>query len=158
MSQLDNRRALLDLAIQLERGEALSDEQSRFLAAAFYRIGRGENANKVLGLEFGRGERASAAIDRMRMSMILHWVACRVRPDPKSNDKAMSIENACELAVETIVPVAKATYPGADDRQYDAEYILRCWSEYAHMRSTERGWFDPDFPYSALPTSVKDAK
>lgn len=160
MSQLDHRRALLDLAYQLDRGEALSDEQRRFLAVVFYRIGRGEDANKVLGLEFGRGERLSDAIARMRMSMILHWVACRVKPDPSSDEKAMSIEKACALAVDTIVPMAKAVYPGADRRHYDAEYILHCWGkpEYAHMRSTERGWFDPDFPYSALPASVKDAK
>ncbi len=83
------------------------------------------------------------------MSLILHWVAGAIQPDPASHRRAMSIEAACELAVTTIVPVAKATFPGADNRQYDVEYIMRCWAEpdYAHMRSPDRGWLDTDYPY-----------
>lgn len=160
MSHLDHQRILLDLALQLGRGEPLSEEQQRFLAIAFYRIGTGENANKVLSVSIKRGERLSAVIARRRMSMILHWVAGAVQPDPGASNKPMSVEAACALAVTTIVPVAKAAFPGADNHQYEADYIFRCWSDpaYAHMRSLDRGWFDPDFPYYAAPGNDEDLK
>lgn len=160
MNHLDHQRILLDLGLQLDRGEPLSEEQQRFLSMAFYRIGTGEDANKVLSVRPRRGERLSAVIARRRMSMILHWVAGAVQPNPGASDKPLSVEAACALAITTIVPVAKTAFPGADDRQYDADYIFRCWSDpaYSHMRSPDRSWFDPDFPYYPAPESQEDPK
>lgn len=160
MNHLDHQRILRDLGLQLDRDEPLSEEQQRFLAIVFYRIGTGEDANKVLNVRPHRGERLSAVIARRRMSMILHWVADAIQPDPGASDKAMSVQAACELAVEMIVPVAKTAFPGVDDRKYEAEYIFRCWSDsaYAHMRSPDRGWFDPDFPYYPAPETQEDPK
>ena len=159
MDKYDHMRMLLELAYQLDRNEELSIEERKYLAFALARIGKGEDANKVLNLKLARGEKESDAIAGRRMSMILHWVACAVIPDEDLEFKGMSIEKACELACETIVPIAKNFYPGADKTKYDAEYIKRSWSEpaNAHMRSPERGWFDPDFPYYQLP-QVKDTK
>jgi hypothetical protein len=160
MSHLDNQRRLLSLAAQLESDAALSEDQRRLLASALHRIGAGEDANEVLGVSLKRGQKLSDAIAKQRMSLILHWVAGAVQPDPESGGKSMSIEAACELAVETIVPVAKAAFPGADNRRYDVDYIMRCWSEpaYAHMRSPYRGWFDSDYPYRAGPPRAQDPR
>ena len=159
MSPEDQRRALLDLAYQLDGGADLADSHRQFLALALYRIATGEDANKVLSVRPTRGQKLTDAVDRRRMSLILHWVACAMHPDPNTGEKAMTLAEACEAAMNAIVPHAKVKFPGADNRKYDAEYIQRCSSEsmYAHMRSPERGWFDPDFPYYTLP-EVKDLK
>ncbi len=157
MNHLDHQRIMLDLAYQLDRNELLLPEQIRFLAIALYRIGTGEDANKVLQVTPKPGQKLKDITARRRLSVILHWIACSVNPDPGSEEKAMSVEAACELATQTIVPAAKKMYPGADDHQYEVEYLLRCWSapEYAHLQSCERGWFDPDYPYY-FPPGVKD--
>lgn len=149
MNHLDHRRALGDLACQVARGDPLTDDQRDYLALVLFRISTGEDANVVLQVTPTQGVSDSDAIARRRMSLILHWVACAVNPDPNSTKKAMSIETACGLATNTIVPLAKAMFPGADGVAYDSEYIQRCWGkrEYAHMRSSERGLFDPDYPY-----------
>lgn len=129
----------------------------QFLSIAFYRISTGEDANKVFQVKLKPGQKLSDVTARRRLSVILHWIACAIDPDPDSKEKSTSVESACELAVQTIVPAAKRMYPGADDNNYEAEYLLRCWHapEYAHLRSTERGWFDPDYPYYFSP-DVKD--
>ncbi len=153
MNNLDHRRVLLDLAFQLDRNEPLSPEQIRFLSIVFYRISSGEDANKVLQVKPRPGQKLKDVTARRRLSVILHWIACAVNPDPESQEKATSVEAACELAMQTIVPAAKKMYPGADDHNYEAEYLQRCWHapEYAHLQSCERGWFDPDYPYYFLP-------
>lgn len=149
MSPLDHKRAMLDLAYQLSSNQPLSPELISFLSIIFYRIGTGEDANKVLSVKLGPGKKLKDVIARRRLSFILHLIACAVKPDPESTEKAMSIEAACEWANQEIVPKAKKMFPGGDDNEYDAEYLLRCWTapEYEHLRSCERNWFDPDFPY-----------
>lgn len=152
MNHEDHKRVLLSLAHQIDSGKELADSQRQYLAISIYRIATGEDANKVLGVKGTKGKKLSDVIGRRRMSMILHWVAGAMNPDPGTDEKAMTLSEACIAAMETVVPMAKATFPGAENREYDADYIARCWSEpaYVHMRSTERGWFDPDFPYYRL--------
>jgi hypothetical protein len=159
MSHEDHKRALLALAYQIGSGEDLTRDQQEYLAIVFYRIATGEDANAVLDVRPTRGQKLSDVIARRRMSLILHWVAGAMRPDPNTDEQAMTLSEACVAAMDTIVPRAKKAFPGADNREYDAEYLARCWSDpaYAHMRSHGRGWFDQDFPYYELP-DVKDPK
>ena len=159
MSHEDQIRVLFDLSRQLASGDSLTESQQQYLSTAFYKIASGEDANKVLGTRPNRGESLSALIARRRMSLILHWVAGAINPDPSTSERAMTVSEACAAAMTTIVPLAKEMFPGAENRIYDAEYIERCWSEpaYKHMRSTERGWFDQDYPFYELP-QVKDLK
>lgn len=150
MSFLDKRRALNELSKQLFRGEMLSEEQSQYLGMIFWRIANGEDANAVLEVRPKRGQTNPKVIARQRMSLILHWVAGAMHPDPNDSTKCpLTVEQACELAMDTIVPIAKKAFPGADECTYDVEYLVRCWSEkgYKHMRLTERGFYDDDFPY-----------
>jgi hypothetical protein len=150
MSHLDQRRILNALSLQLFQEEPLSQGQMRYLAAVFYRIANGEDANNVLEVSPRRGQKTSDAIAKKRISLILHWIAVAIAPDSESKEKPLTIVEACELAMEHIVPVAKRMYPGADDCKYDVEYLARCWSEpaYQHMRSPDRSFFDSDFPYA----------
>ena len=140
---------MLALSMQLFRGEPLSQDQTQYLAFVLWRIANGEDANAVLEVRLKRGQRDSDAVAKQRISMILHWVAGAIEPDPRSNQKPLTLEQACTLAVNTIVPLAKSFFPGADNCTYDVEYLLRCWSEpaYQHMRSLDRVFFDNDFPY-----------
>jgi len=159
VNRYDQMRALRGLAQQLDSGEELSAEQRNFLGLALYRIGTGEDANVAFNVQGGRGLKLSDVIARRRMSVILHWVACAVDADSEPGEAAMSIEAACVEAVDSIVPVAKEAFPGADHCVYDVDYIRQCWTDpkYAHLRSPMRGWYDPDFPYAALPV-VKGSK
>ena len=149
MSHLDKRRVLDALAAQLLRCEPISQEQSRYLGVAFWRIANGEDANNVLGVRPKKGQRQTGAVARQRMSLILHWIAGAIQPDPTGCERPLTIEQACELAMDSIVPAAKNAFPGADDCVYDAEYLMRCWSEREnkHMRSSGRKFNDDDFPY-----------
>ena len=149
MSHLNKRRVLDTLESQLLRGELLSPEQSQYLGVALWRIANGEDANAVLEVRLKKGQRQTAAIARQRMSLILHWVAVAMEPDPTGCTSPLTVVQACELAVDSIVPIAKKTFPGVDDSTYDVEYLVRCWSEplYQHMRSIDRQFYDDDFPY-----------
>mgnify|MGYP000547123639 CR=1 FL=1 len=65
MSPEDNKRSLLDFAFQLHRNEPMSDSQRDFLSIVLYRIATGEDANKVLGTEGGRGEGGERLLGRV---------------------------------------------------------------------------------------------
>jgi len=150
MSKRDQLRIFNLLSKQITDGDPLSDSQLSYLAEVFSRISQGENANEVLGLSRQRGQKDADEIARQRMSMILHWIACAVHPDPAADgEKAMSIEEACVSAQTTIVPAAKHAFPGDDGKTYNVEYLIRCWGEprYKHLRSTRRGTYDADYPY-----------
>ncbi len=149
MSHLDKRRIIGALSRQIFNGEQLSPEQSQYLGSALERIANGEDANAVLEVRPKRGQRNTGAITRRRTSLIMHWIAGLREPDPTDGGSIPSVEEACILAIDTIVPVAKKIFPGADDCNYDVEYLMRCWSEpdYQHMRSSVRQFYDDDFPY-----------
>jgi len=149
VSPHDRRRALLAMAYRLREGKAPSKTERQYLADALSQIAYGEDANKALGVKLRRGEKSKDAVARRRISMILHWVAAAVEPDPVTGRK-LSVERACERAVSTIVPAAKRAFPGADGKNYEVEYLLRCWKnpKYRHMRSVTRKYLDPDSPYS----------
>jgi hypothetical protein len=149
MSHLDKRRVLDALSVQLLRGETLSPEQSQYLGVALWRIANGEDANAVLEVRPKQGHRQTGAIARQRMSLILHWVAAALESDPTGSDRPLSVEQACQLAVDSIVPAAKQAFPGGDSCTYDFDYIMRCWSDPSneHMRSPSRKFYDDDFPY-----------
>lgn len=149
MSYKDNQRILCALSAQLLGEESLSPEQSQYLGLTLHRISQGEDANHVLGVRPKKGQKTADALARQRMSFILHWIAGQVAADPDGDTKPISIEKACELAVDSIVPLAKRAFPGADNRNYSADYLARCWSapENKHMRSPNRGFYDRDYPY-----------
>jgi hypothetical protein len=147
MSHLDNRRILGALGYRVLKREKLSEEEASYLGIVLGRIARGEDANQVLGVRPAKGRTDAGAVARKRLSWILSWIAAKTEPD--ANGRKMSIEDACASAVNSVVPVAKQMFPGADSRAYDADYLMRCWSEpkYKHMRTSKRSFYDEDFPY-----------
>lgn len=51
VSPTEQRKLFRSVAAQLRRGESLSEDQTRYLAEAFDRIGSGESADKALQLK-----------------------------------------------------------------------------------------------------------
>ena len=148
MSYLDNRRMLDKLSLAIYQGNELPEERE-YLVIALFRIATGEDANEVLGVKPTTGRSERDAIAKQRISFILHWVRSYMDANPASDEKRITLEEACIEAEKMIVPVAKKRYPGADMTQYTAEYIQRCHTSprYKHMRSEIRRWTDDDFPY-----------
>jgi hypothetical protein len=71
------------LALRLKAGDELGTNDREFLAVALSRIGDGEDANLVLGVKAGAGERRTpreaAKSDRIRFA--LSWVAAITTPE-----------------------------------------------------------------------------
>jgi hypothetical protein len=149
MSHEDQRRALLDLAYQLDCKEPLSDAQQAYLATVFYRIGSGEDANVVLQTRLMKGQKISDIDARKKMSFILHWIAGAIAEDDNANIPPISLEAALQKASTDVVPLANKIFGNVDQHAYDVDYLRTCWksSKYAHIKSPDRGYFDSDNPY-----------
>jgi hypothetical protein len=143
----DHRRIYLQLAEDI-RLDQLSQDQKTLLSVVFYQIGKGGDANAVLGLNLKKGQKRSDGDARQRLSLVMHYIACLLDEPKVKGGRKMSVQAACEKAMATIVPASKALYPSAKGPAYDADYLIRCWHapEYAHMRSTNRSLYDADAP------------
>lgn len=146
VSPTEQRKLFRSVAAQLRRGESLSEDQTRYLAEAFDRIGRGESADKALQLKRGRGQRLYAEQRRRTMSLVFAQVAHYMAPtDGWPPGEGLNLQ----AAMEKVVPLARGLFATSDDPDtYSVEYLLKCWHDpsYAHMRTTLRSPFDPDSP------------
>lgn len=152
MRPTDHRRIFLKLAEEIA-SDRLSPAQKQYLTVVFQRIGRGEDPRVVLGVKLERGQKQNDDSARQRLSFILHWIAGLLDGNTINGKRKMSVETACEKAMDSVVPVSKKLFPGAGGRIYDAQYLSRCWyaSEYAHMQSVTRSVYDASSPYERLP-------
>jgi hypothetical protein len=112
-------------------------------------MANGEDAAIVFGLKYQGGQSKRDAEVRQKWSLILQWIAGATEPGPGS----ITLEQAFASAV----PVAQRLFQNQKGKQYDADYIRQRWynPDYAHMRSVERGIFDPDSPYEIPPSNTK---
>jgi hypothetical protein len=131
VNPLDQRKRLRVLAKQLGKGVPLTCAQAAFLANAFALIADGEDANKILGVKFSRGNNPTQAATRQKMSGALHWVACAI---DKELGYGYTLEKACEEAVRLF------------ELDYDLEYVKKKWNKYKHMQSCFRAVYEPDSP------------
>jgi hypothetical protein len=158
MRPSDYRRIYLKLADDIP-SKRLSKTQKLWLSTVFHRIGRGEDANSVLGLSLKRGQKRSDGAARQRLSLVMQYIACLLDEPKVKGRRTMSLQAACEKAMVTIVPASKALYPSTKGPTYDAEYLSRCWyaPEYAHMRSETRSLYDADAPDALVLPTQKNA-
>jgi len=151
MSHLDNKRILLELSDRTRRPEQLSKEESMFLASALQSIANGEDANNVFEIRPKRGQSDADALARQKLSFIMHWIACAIKPinDPISPGLGLSVEKACEEAFATVVPVADNMFGNSKKAVYDADYLKKCWYQHdkKHMQDINRNSYHPDYPY-----------
>lgn len=145
MNHLDHRRWLGYLAQRLLRNQPLTLAESKFLGGALSRISSGADANKVLGVARRRGQSDADALARKKLSMVMHWVACAIKP---VDDELPGLGYTINQALEEAVTVARALFQVDGDR-YDAEYLRKCWyaKDKAHMHKLNRTNLDSDSPY-----------
>jgi hypothetical protein len=93
-----NQYRLRKVAVDLYTGN-LSRDDRWFLIVALYGIGKGDDANHMLGVRASRGERKTSEQARKRewMRFPLSWIAAAVRPkDP--DGLGLSLDEAFERA------------------------------------------------------------
>ncbi len=134
MTPEDHRRVLGLLADQIDRGDALSGDQLKFLCLAFRRIARGESGDTVFGLNYERGATVKQVRARLELSVIFHWVANTALPIDEGGH-GMNISKALESAAEIF--------------ERDFQYLKNQWykKENRQLRDPYRSPFDSDFPY-----------
>ena len=146
MNPLDIRKRLRVFSLKMSSQGELTKEEYEFLHHVFNRIADGEDANKVLGIKFGRGKSLNDANIRQAISFIIHWIECAVQPlDGELPGHGYTVSEACNAAA----PILKEMLGLASTDRYDAEYIRQCYykPEFAHMRSKDRKTFDEDSPF-----------
>lgn len=130
----------------------LTESERHYLGNVLKQISAGVDANQAFDLKRGRGNSKTNETNRKRLSLIMMWIAAlyRDKDNLAEGEKPPTLEEVCTSAAQTVVPFAKALFPGADDRAYDPEYLMQCWHkpEYAHMRSPIRSPLDLDSPLS----------
>jgi hypothetical protein len=143
VNPIDYRKNLAAFVLQMQQKQGLTDLQFKYLAEAFKKIVAGEDANKVLGLNYSAGNGPNKALTRQKMSLVLHWIACAIEPINRDG-LGYTLEKAC-VEAQTL---AQTLFGVSGSEQYDASYLKKCWykPENAHMRSPTRNHFDPDSP------------
>lgn len=143
MNPTDYRKNLAAFAVQMQQKQGLTDLQFEYLANAFKKIAAGDDANKVLGLNYSAGNGPSKERARQNISLVLHWIACAIEPTERDG-LGYTLEKACAEAVE----IARTIFGVKGSEKYDADYLKKCWHnpDYAHMRSPTRDHFDRDSP------------
>ena len=115
MNHLDHRRRLGYLAQRLLRNQPLTLAESKFLGDALSQISSGADANKVLRVARRRGQSDADALARKKLSMVMHWVACAIKP---VDDEMPGLGYTLNQALEEATTVARALFQ-VDGGQYD---------------------------------------
>ena len=134
MTPEDHRRVLGLLADQIDRGDALSGDQLKFLSLAFRRIARGESSDIVFGLGYAIGTTSKQTRARRELSIIFHVVANAILPIEEGGG-GMKVSKALEFAAERF--------------ERDFQYLKNQWYKKSnqHLRDPYRNPFNSDFPY-----------
>jgi hypothetical protein len=137
---------LRKIAVDLLHGPALSSDDRDFLIGAIWGIGKGDDANFMLGVKAKRGERKTpeqvAKRDKMRFA--LSWIAAAIRP-AENEGLGMSLDEAIESAAKK--KRGKFKFGLSED-------TLRTYWK-SHPK-----WHSPSFPrpLSSLPDSGRGKK
>lgn len=70
----DQRKRFLAAADQIRDGNPLTEEQLNYLANVFEQLGHGADANKVMGLAHGHGQRQADEEALQERSFLFHWM------------------------------------------------------------------------------------
>lgn len=132
MNPLDTRKRLAAFAEKMQKKAPLAEEEYTYLQNVFSRISAGEDANKVLGVSFSKGNSENDALGRQKLSAVLHWVACAIDTD---TGHGYTLEEALKIAHKAF------HYP------HDLAYLRKKWYEHKAMQSSSRHWSDPDSPF-----------
>jgi hypothetical protein len=99
-SQLELRQyQLRELSFRLASRKRLPDRDREFLVLALWRIGEGQDANAVLGVNAKRGERKrlGEARRRFKIRAAIAWIAAAIRP-PEQDGQGFTLSEAFKRA------------------------------------------------------------
>jgi len=135
MNPLDHLKRIKSFAEQLKNKQPLTAEQYQYLANVFERIGNGEDANHVLGINYKRGSSEKDAEARQQISLAMHWIASAIQPETNEG-LGYTLDKAFEEAEKYF-------------RDFSYEMLKKHWYalDKKHMQNPSRGAFDPDSPY-----------
>lgn len=129
---LEAKRSFRLFVEQMQQKQPLTNEQFEYFARVFSEIIAGSDANDALGLTYRRGQSEKKALARLKISAILHWVACAIDTD---RGNSLTLDQAFTEA----------------EKHFNVSYevIKKYWyqDDKQHMRSVERTGSDQDFPY-----------
>jgi hypothetical protein len=131
---------LRKIADDMENGIELSAEERKFLCDALKRIGKGEDANIVLGVNAKRGQRKTkeSADKALKMHFALSWIALAIQPIEEGG-QGLTLDDAADTA---------SKYFNLGD-----ETLLTYWRNHPELRK-------PSFeaPISAHPIRKREIK
>jgi hypothetical protein len=138
---------LRKIALALSKGQSLSPEDRQslspedlsFLTTALDRIGAGDDANEVLGVKAGRGERKTveSAQKKTLIELAMSWIAAVIIPKEEGG-LGKTLDQAFEAAARQIP--GNANLPGDANLPNNANFGLsedtlrQYWADYPQMR------------------------
>ncbi len=137
MSARARRKALGELAKQIANGAPLTKEQLGWLSRVCARIGDGESADVVLGLEGRKGERKSAQEAIEKLDLVLFHVAGQI-------ENGESSDGAYHAGVRLQRLLHGLARDDPDDR-YSIENLRRMANKYPEKLRPVRKYGDEDF-------------
>ncbi len=146
MNPLDQKKRMKAFAEKMNKCLPPTDEEYAYLSCVFSRLANGEEPAVVLGLAYQPGHSEEDAKTRQLLQFIIHWIESAIRPmDADPPGLGYTVTKACHEASAIMRHMTGNT----ETEMYDAEYVRQCFykKEYAHMRKTAVGIYDPDSPY-----------
>lgn len=170
MSPRNQRKRFLAIAEQIRNGSPpINKDLLAYIAEAFERIGQGEDANSVLGLKYGRGQKKEDEISLEQRSLILHWMTCAMRPEndlDEFGNPAGGLGLTLEQAIDAVISISEGSWTNPKTKEkctyfdvngklkspfnnYTYETLSRLWRESAnkHMRTLTQSGTAKNSPY-----------
>lgn len=132
VNPLESKRRFRQFVKQMQHKQPLTNEPIEYFAKVFSEIIDGRDANDALGLTYKRGQSEKDALARLKISAILHWVACAI---DTNMGNSLTLDQAFTEA----------------EKHFNVSYemIKKYWyqPDKEHMRNVIRTESDQDFPY-----------
>ena len=93
---LQQRKLLGELGERIKASAQLSEADQTYLVDFFECIANGEDANKMLQLTYGRGEKRLNDEKNANYARIFHWIKCAMEPEPEGY--GLGVDQALEAA------------------------------------------------------------
>lgn len=124
----DQRKRYLAAADQIRDGKPLTEDQLAYLADVFQKIGHGADANEVMGLTYGPGQRAKDEKSLQQRFFVLHWMRWAQVPENILDDEGFDIGGLGLTLEQTI----------------DAVLAIGCDGEWINPKTGERFVYKDD--------------
>lgn len=126
MNPANQKKLFRAFAKQLENGLPPTKEQTEYLIHIFRGIADGRDPVRILGLTYGNGKSKQDETSRAYIDLVMHWIACAIKPDTDQNGKPIKPYSMRE-AFEEGSKIARKLFKVTDPNSYDPAYIKKKW-------------------------------